>query len=72
MPLSPRFTITNSITAVLTAIPSAWGFLEAATLSEEWIGRMGLRSFAAGSVSHHANRKHIAPRFISFYEIPLS
>jgi Fic family protein len=41
---SPRFTITNSITAALTAIERARGFLEAATLSEEWIERMSERA----------------------------
>ena len=35
---APRFTITNAITAGLTAIERARGFLEAATLSEQWIG----------------------------------
>src|SRR5207247_65507 len=32
-----RFTITNAITAGLTAIERAGGFLEAATLSDEWV-----------------------------------
>lgn len=41
---TPRFTITHSITAQLTAIERARGFLEAATLSEEWIERMGARA----------------------------
>ena len=41
---APRFTITHSITAALTAIERARGFLEAATLSEEWIGRMSARA----------------------------
>jgi Fic family protein len=41
---SPRFTITNSITTALTAIERARGFLEAATLSEDWIGRMSQRA----------------------------
>lgn len=44
MPFAPRFTITNSITAALTAIERARGFLEAATLSEDWIGRMSRRA----------------------------
>lgn len=44
MPFTPRFTITNPITAALTAIERARGFLEAATLSEEWIGRMSQRA----------------------------
>jgi Fic family protein len=41
---TPRFTITNSITAALTAIERARGFLEAATLSDEWIERMSQRA----------------------------
>lgn len=41
---TPRFTITHSITAQLTAIERARGFLEAATLSEEWIERMSARA----------------------------
>ena len=44
MPLTPRFTITNSITAALTSIERARGFLEAATLSEDWIERMSQRA----------------------------
>ena len=43
-PRSPRFTITNAITAALTAIERARGFLEAATLSEEWVRRMSQRA----------------------------
>jgi Fic family protein len=41
---APRFTITHSITAALTAIERARGFLEAATLSEQWIERMSARA----------------------------
>jgi Fic family protein len=41
---APRFTISNAITAGLTAIERARGFLEAATLSEEWIRRMSQRA----------------------------
>jgi Fic family protein len=37
----PRFSITNAITAGLTVIERARGFLEAAKLSEKWISRMG-------------------------------
>jgi len=40
----PRFTITNPITAGLTGIERARGFLEAATLSEEWLKRMSRRA----------------------------
>lgn len=41
---APRFTITNTITAGLTAIERARGFLEAATLSDEWVRRMSQRA----------------------------
>jgi Fic family protein len=41
---APRFTITNAITAGLTAIERARGFLEAATLSDEWVRRMSQRA----------------------------
>ncbi|MEM7483259.1 MAG: Fic family protein [Acidobacteriota bacterium] len=41
---SPRFTITNAITQGLTSIERARGFLEAATLSEEWVRRMSQRA----------------------------
>ena len=40
MTFSPRFTITNAIAAGLTTIERARGFLEAATLSEDWVRRM--------------------------------
>jgi hypothetical protein len=39
-----RFTITNRITAGLTRIERARGFLEAATLSEDWVREMGNRA----------------------------
>ena len=42
--LSPRFTISNAIAASLTTIERARGFLEAATLSAEWIARMSQRA----------------------------
>jgi len=41
----PIFAITNSITASLTLIERARGFLDAATLSESWIREMGRRAF---------------------------
>lgn len=41
---APRFTITNRITAGLTSIERARGFLEAATLSDEWVRRMSQRA----------------------------
>ena len=44
MTFAPRFTITNRITAALTTIERARGFLEAATISEEWVRRMSQRA----------------------------
>lgn len=44
MPVALRFTITNAIAGSLTAIERARGFLEAATLSEQWIERMSARA----------------------------
>jgi hypothetical protein len=40
----PKFSITNRITAALTHIERARGFLEAATLSEAWVREMGRRA----------------------------
>jgi Fic family protein len=50
--LATRFTITNSITLDLTAIERARGFLEAATLSDEWIERMSRRALLLEA--HHS------------------
>jgi Fic family protein len=47
----PKFTITNAITAALTRIERARGFLEAASLSEDWIRWMGARAFVLEA--HH-------------------
>jgi Fic family protein len=44
MAFTPRFTITHAITAALTRIERARGFLDAAKLSEDWIGRMQKRA----------------------------
>jgi len=41
---NPKFTITNRMTAGLTRIERARGFLEAATLSEDWVREMGRRA----------------------------
>jgi len=41
---SPRFTISHAIATGLTAIERSRGFLEAATLSREWIERMSQRA----------------------------
>ena len=47
MPLTPRFTITNSITASLTRVERARGFLEAARLSADWVAAMRDRALIA-------------------------
>lgn len=44
MSFAPHFSITHQITAGLTAIERARGFLEAATLSEAWVRRMSQRA----------------------------
>ena len=44
MSFEPRFTVTHAITADLARIERARGFLEAATLSEEWVRQMGTRA----------------------------
>ncbi len=49
--LQPKFTITNAITASLTRIERARGFLEAATLSEDWVRAMGERALVLEA--HH-------------------
>jgi Fic family protein len=41
---APRFTISNRIAAALTTVERARGFLEAATLSDEWVLRMSQRA----------------------------
>ena len=51
MSFAPRFAITNSITAALTRIERARGFLDAAKLSEDWIGRMQKRALVLEA--HH-------------------
>ena len=44
MSFTPIFTINNRITAGLTRIGEARGFLEAAILSENWVRKMGNRA----------------------------
>lgn len=51
MSLMPRFTVTHAITAALTRIERARGFLEAAKLSEDWIRRMVERALVLEA--HH-------------------
>ena len=45
MPFEPHFNITNSITATFTEIERTRGFLEAATLADEWLNAMRSRAF---------------------------
>lgn len=47
----PKFTITNAVTAALTRIERARGFLEAASLSEDWVRAMGARALVLEA--HH-------------------
>ncbi len=42
--MQPKFTITNAITEALTGIERARGFLEASTLSDDWIRAMSQRA----------------------------
>ncbi|MBI4249878.1 MAG: Fic family protein, partial [Elusimicrobia bacterium] len=51
MIFSPKFNITNAVTASLTKIERARGFLEAAKLSEEWIAEMQKRALVLEA--HH-------------------
>ena len=51
---SPHFHVTNATTNALTRIERARGFLEAATLSEDWLRRMGERAFLLEA--HHSTR----------------
>ncbi len=44
MSFHPRYNITDAATAALTRIERARGFLEAATLSEQWVRQMGARA----------------------------
>ena len=51
MSFEPSFTVTHAITADLTRIERARGFLEAATLSEDWIRKMSARALVLEA--HH-------------------
>ena len=51
MSFEPRFTISHSIIADLTRIERARGFLEAATISDDWIRQMGKRALVLEA--HH-------------------
>jgi Fic family protein len=48
----PKFTITNRMTAAITRIERARGFLEAAQLSADWVREMGERALILEA--HHA------------------
>ena len=52
---NPKFTITNKITASLTTIERARGFLDAAILSNEWLNSMQKRALMleAHYTTHH-------------------
>jgi len=62
MSFAPRFTITNPITGALTFIERARGFLEAATLSEDWIGRMSRQALLLEA--HHTTHIEGTQRMI--------
>ena len=51
MAFDPRFTITNATLAALTQIERTRGFIEAASLSDEWIASM--QSKALLLEAHH-------------------
>src|SRR5437879_12960268 len=55
MSFTPQFEITNSITAELTRIERARGFLDAATLSEDWVaGRLKRALVLAATYTTHS------------------
>ena len=54
MRFSPRFSITNAVAAALTEIERARGFLDAASLSDEWLDSMRSRAFLLEA--HHTTR----------------
>ena len=58
MLFAPRFSITNAITAALTEIERARGFLEAASLSDEWIDSMRSRAFLSKRTTPRTSREH--------------
>jgi len=50
-PFNPKFTITNRMTAAITQIERARGFLEAARLSDDWVRDMGNKALI--KEAHH-------------------
>jgi hypothetical protein len=57
MSFAPQFEITNSITAELTRIERARGFLDAAKLSEDWIAGMQKRALVL-EAHYTTHRRH--------------
>ena len=68
----PRFSIMNAITAALTQIERARGFLEAATLSEQWVRAMGGKGVASMAVFSAAVAWHAGSRETELVEGPLN
>jgi len=71
----PRFTITNAVTDGLTRIERARGFLEAATLSAQWVREMSRRALV--QEAHHTTHiegTHLtlaqAERLLTGVEVP--
>ena len=64
MSFEPRFTVTHAITADLTRIERARGFLEAATLSDDWIREMSARALVLEA--HHTT--HIEGTMLTLEE----
>ena len=64
MTLNPQFTVTHRVTADLTHIERARGFLEAARLSEDWIRQMGAGALVLEA--HHTT--HIEGTKLSLHE----
>jgi Fic family protein len=62
MAFQPEFTITNRMTAAITRIERARGFLEAAQLSDDWVREMGDRALILEA--HHTT--HIEGTRLTF------
>ncbi len=55
---SPKFAITNRMTAAITQIGRARGFLEAARLSDGWVRDMGNKALIKERASYDSYRRH--------------
>lgn len=55
MPFEPKFTISITIASALTAIERTRGFLEAATLSKDWVSKMQARALILEA--HHTTHR---------------